>query len=148
MEHILNILELKHEDVTFRAFINVICELPDEWLDAHFKSQTSFFVRPHNDYEIIDIDSVLFNSFVKTNFGQNGEDFRAASEQEEFKIFGPKLCSNKNEGVFIDTTVRKLRHFRENGLNLLKFNFFYTGLRKKWTQRFSGDVELLARLVR
>ena len=144
LRSILDISETRLEDMTFRNFVNTLLTIPDEWLDAHFISQSAFLIRQPSDYQLLDMDSATFSTFIQERFTEKGKSFYIANEDAESRIFGPKLYSNEKDGVFVDTTVKKLRYYRENGLNLLKHNFYNDELYRNCAARFSCDANLYA----
>ncbi len=144
LSSLLGILDIKGEDVTFRQFLGAVCDIPDEWLDPHFRQQSSFLVRPLQDYSVIDLDSKAFQAIMDTRFGQKAETFQKARQDEEDNIFGTKSCSGQIEGSLIDRPVKYLRYLRMNGLQLQSLNFLDVGLEEKIKQRCSSDIELLA----
>lgn len=57
LSDIVGIVELSPADMTFRQFFKALLDMPDEWLDPHFRQQYSFFVRHPSEYVLIDINS-------------------------------------------------------------------------------------------
>lgn len=142
-----DISEMPHELMTFRTYVNSIANIPDSYLDPHFRSQESFLILPLEEYELLSLDverGRKYSEFLESVYSGSSQGFLDLDIKHENNRAGIAVNYDYpvSPGQFVDFPVKKIRYLRENGCQMPKESFFFDGLPDIVNKRFSFDVEI------
>lgn len=147
IKNICDISEVPSDLMTFRTYVETISNMPDSYLDPHFRSQESFLALPPEEYEFLSLDfgdKKKYSEFLEGIYSGSSEEYLKLNEKHEDVRAG--LSANYDFlavlGQFSDFPVKKIRYLRENGSNIRKSFFMFDGLSDIIRKRFDFDFEL------
>lgn len=147
IKSICDISETPFDLMSFRTYVDTICNMPDSYLDPHFKSQESFLALPLEQYEFLSLDfgdQKKYSDFLENIHSGSSEAYLDLNEKHENIRAGTSVNYNfpVTPGQFSDFPVKKVRYLRENGSKISKVSFIYDGLDAIVRKRFGFDFEL------
>jgi hypothetical protein len=141
---ICDVGELSAEDMTFRIFVKALANVPDVYLDPHFRSQEDFLVMPLEDYEVISLDSpgrITYSQLLDGIQPGSAERYLALQQAQEASKIGPVIDQGRAiiPGRLADTPVKHLRYLRVNGSSLPAEELIFDGFEDLVRQRYELD---------
>lgn len=141
---ICDVGELSAEDMTFRIFVKTLVNVPDVFLDPHFRSQEDFLVMPLEDYEVISLDNpgrITYSQLLDAIQPGAAERYLALRQAQEASSFGPVTDQGRTviPGRLADTPVKHLRYLRINGSSLPAEELIFDDFEDLLRQRYEFD---------
>lgn len=149
---ICDFAELSADQMNFRIYVKTLSNMPDVYLDPHFRSQEDFLVMPVEDYQVVSLDEgrgATYDGILNDIHPGSSEHYFALSESHEFARLGPVIDS---ERIIVperlsDAPVKHLRYLRANGSCLPREEFLFSGFEEIVRQRYDFDYQINARAM-
>lgn len=144
---ICDISETPLDLMTFRNYVETISNMPDCYLDPHFRSQESFLSLPPDQYEFLSLDfgdDKKYSEFLDNIYPGSSEGYLELNKNHEDVRSGisVKYDFPATPGIFSDFPVKKIRYLRENGSVIPKLSLIFDGMNDIMQKRFDFDFEL------
>lgn len=146
-QSICGFAEISMDDISFRNYIKTICEVPDAYLDPHFRSQEDFILMPIDEYEVISIDRSKgdsYSSIIDSIYCGGSQNYFSLLEREEIRKIGPVKDGARDtlRGRLVDVPVKQLRYLRINGSSLPAEEFWFDGFEEGMRERYEYDYRI------
>ena len=146
---ICNFAELSADEMNFRTYVKTLSNMPDVYLDPHFRSQEDFLVMPIEDYQVVSLDneqSLTYDGILNDIYPGSSERYFALSEAHEFARLGPVVDRDR---IIVperlsEAPVKHLRYLRANGSSLPREEFIFAGFEEIVRQRYDFDYQINA----